>query len=181
MVSADEHMPIAGSGQINGKAELPGKKAEKRRRKPSQKPSQQPEAASRALPEASEPVLEAREQAEMPVVSSEPAPALTPAEDISPREPAASEPVAASVQAITDAYGSYTKKSFEQTTSFFEQLAGARSLNRAFELQSEFAQAAFETFVDESRRIRELHRELAKQRLRSLEGFVMGRGATRST
>lgn len=91
----------------------------------------------------------------------------------------AGQSVAVGVQAITDAYGSYAKKSFEQTASLFAQLAGTRSFSRALELQVDFARAAFETFVTESRKIRELHRELANHRLNSLEGFVMGRNATR--
>jgi hypothetical protein len=183
MVSADENRPIAGSGQINGKTE-PGNKPDKRRRKPNQKPgqklSQKSASESDILPEAPEPLVEAQEEVDMPAASAESSPAFATAADASPSEPAtlaASAPV--SVQAITNAYGDYTRKSMEQTSSFFEQLVGSRSLNRAFELQSEFAQRAFETFVDESRKIRELHRELAKQRLRNFEGFVMGRRAAR--
>jgi hypothetical protein len=90
-------------------------------------------------------------------------------------------PAPVGVRTITDAYGSYTRKSIEQTSSFLEQLARARSLDKAFALQTEFAQRALQTFVDESQRIRELHRELARQRLQRLEGLVMGRKSTGST
>ena len=90
--------------------------------------------------------------------------------------PSAAGPVG--YQAISNAYGDYTRKSIEQTGSFFEQLAGVRSFSRAFQLQTEFAQRAYETFVAELRRIRELHSELTRQRLKRLEGLVTGK-ATR--
>ena len=90
-------------------------------------------------------------------------------------QPADATPV--SLRTIADAYGDYSKKSLEQTSSFVAKLAGARSLANAFELQTAFAREAYETFMEQSRRIRELHRELAKQRLTRLEGFVgMTRG-----
>ena len=92
--------------------------------------------------------------------------------------PSAADPVG--YQTITNAYGDYTRKSIEQTSSFFEQLAGARSFSRAFQLQTEYAQQVYETFVAETRKIRELHRELTLQKMKRLEGLVTGTKATRS-
>jgi hypothetical protein len=77
-----------------------------------------------------------------------------------------------SLQTIANAYGDYTRKSFEQTRSYFDQLTGVRSLHKAVEIQTEFAKQACETFFAESRRIRELHNELAMQPLKRLEGLV---------
>jgi hypothetical protein len=171
MMSADENRPIAETGQINGKTEPSGNRPEKRRRKPNQKPDQKSASRSDTSPEAMEPLPEAHAQVNIPLAPAESHPAFTSeASSVAPAEPA---PV--SVQSITDAYGDYTRKSMEQTSSFIEHLLGTRSLSKALELQSEFALTTFETFVDEARKIRDLHRELAKQRLRSLEGFVMGR------
>ena len=96
-------------------------------------------------------------------------------------EPAQEEPAPVSLQTITNAYGDFTRKSIEQTGSFFEQLAGVRSLNRVFELQGEFAKQTCETFFAESRKIRELHSELTMQRLRHLEGLVARMKPTRSS
>lgn len=73
------------------------------------------------------------------------------------------------MQTIALAYGEYTRKSFEQTKSFVEKLAGARSLDKAMEIQTEFAKQAYETFVADSQKIRELYSGLAKQ---SFEGAV---------
>lgn len=191
MMNADENTSIAGSGQRNGRTENPGKKAEKKRRKPVQPLAPKPEAKSEALPSdvlPSDVLLESPEPAQampapvdQPVAFTEaPAPVERAAES-APSEPATTAESPVSLQSLAEAYGSYTSKSFEQTTSLIGQLAGTRSLSRAIELQTEFARIAFETFVTESRKIRELHRELAKQRLNSLEGLVMGRSARRSS
>ena len=66
-------------------------------------------------------------------------------------------------QAIATAYGDYTKKSFEDTRSFVEKLSGVKSLDKAIEIQTEFARSAFETFVAESQKIGALYGDLAKQ------------------
>ena len=75
-------------------------------------------------------------------------------------------------QTLATAYGNYTKKSFEQTQAFVEKLSGVRSLDKAVEIQTEFAKQAYETFVTESQKIRELYRGLAKQNLRPFEGMA---------
>ena len=45
-------------------------------------------------------------------------------------------------QAIATAYGDYTKKSFEDTKLFVEKLSGVKSLDKAIEVQTEFAKTA---------------------------------------
>ena len=57
------------------------------------------------------------------------------------------------LQAIATAYGDYTKKSFEDTKSFVEKLSGVKSLDKAIEVQTEFAKSAYETFVADSQKI----------------------------
>jgi hypothetical protein len=196
MVSADESRPETGPGQISGrpkasKNKASGKAGEQRPRKASQdkasqdKPSQdrpsqnkqslseqvqKPEPTPDALLAATETIPDAAQPMEQPVAAAETRDA---AAEVVPAEPATTAPV--SVRAITDAYSDYTRKSIEQTSSFFQQLADSRSLSTVLELQTQFARSTFETFVDESRKIRELHRELARQRLQSVEGFMMGR------
>ena len=87
--------------------------------------------------------------------------------------PAASTELApVSLRTIADAYGDYTRKSVEQTWSFLEKLAAARSPARAFELQMEYARQACDTLIAESQKISDLHGELAKQRAANFEGFV---------
>jgi phasin family protein len=76
------------------------------------------------------------------------------------------------LQAIASAYGDYTKKSFEDTKSFVEKLSGVKSLEKAVEMQTEYAKSAYETFVAESQKIAGLYTDLAKQTFKPLEGMV---------
>ena len=78
----------------------------------------------------------------------------------------------AGFQAIATAYGDYTKKSFEDTKSFVEKLSGVKSFDKVFEIQTEFAKSAFETFVAESQKIGALYSDLAKQSYKPFAGFV---------
>jgi hypothetical protein len=75
-------------------------------------------------------------------------------------------------QAIATAYGDHTKKSFEDTRSFVEKLAGVKSFEKAIEVQTEFAKTAYETFVMEAQKIGALYGDLAKQGYRPFGGLV---------
>jgi len=74
--------------------------------------------------------------------------------------------------AIATAYSDYTKKSFEDTRSFVEKLSGAKSVDKAIEIQTEFAKSAFETFMAESQKIGALYRDLAAQSYKPFGGFL---------
>jgi hypothetical protein len=76
------------------------------------------------------------------------------------------------VHAIATAYGDYAKKSFEDTKSFVEKLSGVKSLDKALEVQTEYARSAYETFVAESQKIAGLYSDLAKQTFKPYEGLV---------
>jgi hypothetical protein len=76
------------------------------------------------------------------------------------------------LQAIATAYGDYTKKSLEDGKSFVEKLAGVKSLDKALEVQTEYAKSAYETFVAESQKIAGLYADLAKQTYKPIEGLV---------
>jgi phasin family protein len=104
----------------------------------------------------------------------QPAAALPPAEPVSAAAPvvepasagpSAAEPAPVSLQTIANAYRDYTRKSIQDFGSFVEQLSGARSLDKAMTVQSEFVKRAYETSVAESQKICELHNRLAKQSL----------------
>jgi phasin family protein len=98
--------------------------------------------------------------------------AVAPAEVPSIGAVASADNFPISMQTIASAYGDYTKKSLQDTRSFVEKLMGVRSLDKAIEIQSEFARQAYETFVAESQKISELYSELAKQIFKPFEGFV---------
>ena len=163
------------AGGNKGKSERRGKKAESRKQAGGQQ-GFEAEPRPDQLQDVQEQINElqdAQEQISASVASSDISPLETSATDIIPTVPAVSaEPVVASIATIANAYGAYTGKSVEQTWSFLERLAAVRSLDKAFEVQTEFAKQAFETFFAESRKIHELYSELARQRVVHLEGFV---------
>jgi hypothetical protein len=80
--------------------------------------------------------------------------------------------IAGSFQAIATAYGDYTKKSFEGTRLFVEKFSGVKSLDKAIEVQTEFAKSAFETFAAESQKIAALYGDLAKQSCKPFGGLA---------
>ena len=80
--------------------------------------------------------------------------------------------VQSGLSAIASAYGDYTKKSYEDTKSLVEKLSGVKSLDKAFEAQSEYAKTAYETFVADSQKIAGLYGDLAKQVFKPLESVV---------
>ena len=75
-------------------------------------------------------------------------------------------------QAIATAYGDYTKKSFEDTKSLVEKLSSVKSLDKALEVQTEYAKSAYETLVAESQKIAGLYTDLAKQTFKPYEGLI---------
>jgi hypothetical protein len=101
------------------------------------------------------------------IVAPETAPAKTAA-----AAPAPVELAPVNLQTIANAYRDYTRKSFEEFGSFVEQLTGARSIDKAMTVHSEFVKRAYETSVAESQRICELHNRLAKQTLQPFQGLV---------
>jgi hypothetical protein len=76
------------------------------------------------------------------------------------------------LSAIANAYGDYTKKSYEDTKSLVEKLSGVKSLDKVLEAQNEYAKTAYETFVADSQKIAGLYGDLAKQAFKPLEGVV---------
>src|ERR1700753_3750494 len=70
------------------------------------------------------------------------------------------------MQTIANAYRDYTRKSIQANRSFVEQLMGVRSLDKAVEVQTDFARQAYVNFVAESQKICGLYSELAGQALK---------------
>jgi hypothetical protein len=74
-----------------------------------------------------------------------------------------------SVQAIAVEMADYSKKVFEQGTAATEKLIGAKSLEKAFEVQSDYVKSAYEGFVAEATKLSELYADLAKEAYRPFE------------
>jgi hypothetical protein len=194
MSNTDEGKPAGKSGQRSRKGDR-GKKTVSKKRPPESpapvqlqspdqdQPLQPVHAESPKMdepPVIDEPVAVSASPEPLPVAAA-PSPAgPAPAEPVlaAPAlpEPVAKPPTAApapvTLQTITNAYRDYTRKSFEDFGSFFEQLSGARSLDKAMSVHTEFVKRAYETSVAESQKICELHSRLARQTLEPLQGLV---------
>ena len=75
-------------------------------------------------------------------------------------------------QAIATAVSDYSKKSFEDSSAYVEKLASVKSIDKAIEVQTEYAKSAYETLIAESTKIGELYTDLAKEAYKPLEGFM---------
>ena len=74
-----------------------------------------------------------------------------------------------SFQAIAVEMADYSKKVFEQGTAATEKLIGAKSLEKAIEVQSDYAKSAYEGFVAEATKLGELYADLAKEAYKPFE------------
>jgi hypothetical protein len=74
-----------------------------------------------------------------------------------------------SAQAIAVELADYSKKVFEQGTAATEKLIGSKSLEKAFEVQSDYIKSSYEGFVAEATKLGELYVDLAKEAYKPFE------------
>ena len=77
-----------------------------------------------------------------------------------------------SAQAIAAEFADYSKKSFEGSAAAWEKLVGAKSPEKAMEVQSEFLKSSYEGFVAEASKLGELYADLAKAMYKPFEGAL---------
>ena len=75
-------------------------------------------------------------------------------------------------QAIATEFADYTKKSFEDGTKVMEKLLGAKSLDKAIEIQTDYAKTAYEGFVAQATKMGELYADLAKETYKPFESYM---------
>jgi phasin family protein len=75
-----------------------------------------------------------------------------------------------SAQAIATEMADYTKKSVEGSAAAWEKLLGAKTLEKAMEVQSEYVKSSYEDFVAEATKLSELYAGLAKEAYKPFEG-----------
>jgi len=75
-------------------------------------------------------------------------------------------------QVIATEYADYAKKNFETGTATLEKLIGAKSLDKAIEVQSDFIKTAYEGFVSQATKMGELYTNLAKESYKPIEGMM---------
>ena len=80
--------------------------------------------------------------------------------------------VSKGVQAIATETADYSKKSFEEGSAALEKLFGAKSLEKAIEIQTAYAKTAYEGFVAQATKMGELYADLAKETYKPFESFV---------
>lgn len=80
--------------------------------------------------------------------------------------------VSKSAQAIAVEIADYSKKSFEESTAALEKLFGVKSIEKAIELQTEYAKSAYEGFVAEATKIGEMYTALAKETYKPFEAVL---------
>lgn len=76
-----------------------------------------------------------------------------------------------SAQAIASEVADYSKEAFETTAAATEKLLGAKTLEKAIEVQSDFLKTSYEGFVARSGKFSELCADLAKEAYKPLEGY----------
>jgi hypothetical protein len=72
-------------------------------------------------------------------------------------------------QAIAATVADYSKKSFEDGTRAFEQLVGVKSVEQAWEIQSQYAKKAFDAYVAHASKLSEMYVDLARNAYRPVE------------
>jgi phasin family protein len=75
-------------------------------------------------------------------------------------------------QAIAVEVVDYSKKSAESSAAAWEKLMGAKSPEKALEVQSQYLRSSYEDFVAEATKLAELYADLAKQAYKPFEGVL---------
>ena len=82
------------------------------------------------------------------------------------------------LQAIAAEATDYSKRSLETTSSYFEKLMGAKSIETVAQVQSDFAKSQIEGFVAQATKMGELYKAMASQAFKPVENvFTQARGA----
>ena len=75
-------------------------------------------------------------------------------------------------QAIATEVADYSKKSFEDGSKAMERLFGAKTIEKAIEIQTDFAKTSYEAFVAEATKLGELYADLAKESYKPFESYI---------
>ena len=82
---------------------------------------------------------------------------------------AAATSVTKGLQEIAAETTEFSKKAIAANTAVVEKLLGAKTLETAIQIQTEFAKTSYEGFVAESTKIGELYAKLAKEVFKPIE------------
>lgn len=82
------------------------------------------------------------------------------------------ESLSKGAQAIAAEVADYSKKAFEDGSAMLEKLFGVKSLEKAIELQTEYAKTSYEGFVAKATKISEMYAGLAKESYKPFETMM---------
>ncbi|MBA4783066.1 MAG: phasin family protein [Rhizobiales bacterium] len=80
--------------------------------------------------------------------------------------------VSKTLQTIASETADYSKKSLEDSSAAVEKMMAVKSLDKAFEVQTEYAKSAYEGFVGQATKIGEMYTSLAKEVYKPFEQAV---------
>ncbi|RXF75108.1 phasin family protein [Hansschlegelia zhihuaiae] len=72
-------------------------------------------------------------------------------------------------QAIAVEVADYSKKTFEDNSALVEKLLGAKTIDKAIEVQSAFVKSSYETYLARMTKIGELYADIAKESYKPVE------------
>ena len=84
-----------------------------------------------------------------------------------------------SAQAIAVEASDYAKKSFEQSTAMLEKLVGAKTLDKAIEIHTDYLKTSYEGMVAQSTKMGELYASFAKEAFKPVETMMAKAAVTK--
>ena len=75
-------------------------------------------------------------------------------------------------QAVVAEVTNYSKKTFEDGTRAFEQLAGAKSVEQAIEIQSQYAKKAYDAHMAQMTKLGEMYISLTRDAFKPVQDAV---------
>jgi hypothetical protein len=82
---------------------------------------------------------------------------------------AAAASVAKGLQEIAAESSDYSKKAFDSSSATVEKLLGAKSVETAVQIQTDFAKSTYEGFVAQATKINEIYIKLATEAFKPVE------------
>lgn len=76
------------------------------------------------------------------------------------------------LQTLASESAGFSKRSFEDGAAHLEKIMGARSIDVAFEAQSDYVRSSYEKAVGQAARLGELYIDLVKETVKPFEGLV---------
>lgn len=76
------------------------------------------------------------------------------------------------VQAMASEVADYSKKAFEESAAAWEKLIGAKSVEKAMEVQNEYLKSSYEDFIAQWTKLGERYVDLAKEAYKPFEGIL---------